>query len=136
VKFEIGGLIKLKKIIQLKEISLYKLLEESNEEHHEIIRSVWDDSGVHYLVFFNGQENVDEKAVVSVGPDLEYASLEDVLLVEVEGMRAVAFVRGRHCPRKAIGDVFSRFLNRSSRRSASRQFAVPNVEAHKLFSRK
>lgn len=82
----------------LPEYSLYQLLSESKAIHHAHIRDLWSDPENHYLVVFQ-KDSEEEKAVLSVGPDLDYRSINDVLEVEIDGMRPRAYVRSRHCPK-------------------------------------
>lgn len=103
----------------LEEFTLYNLLCHSRAEHHAGIRMLWADPKVQYLVLFAG-ESSDEKAILTVGPTLDYKSIEEILEVEVDGMIPVAFIKSRHhsrfdSTRKKILDR----LSHTGRRGAS-----------------
>ena len=75
-----------------REYSLYELLSESKPEHHEGIRELWGNTAVHYLVVF-GKKRMGEKAILSVGPDLDYRSLDEVMDLVLDGLRAIGYVK-------------------------------------------
>ncbi len=75
-----------------REYSLYELLSESKPEHHEGIRELWANISVHYLVVF-GKKRMGEKAILSVGPNLDYRSLDDVMDLILDGMRPIGYVK-------------------------------------------
>ncbi|MEO0794140.1 MAG: hypothetical protein AAFX93_03205 [Verrucomicrobiota bacterium] len=75
-----------------REYSLYELLSESKPEHHEGIRELWANTSVHYLVVF-GKKRMDQKAILSVGPRLEYTSLDDVMDLVIDGLEPVGYVK-------------------------------------------
>ena len=86
--------------LSLPEYSLYQLLSESKTSHHSHIRNLWADTNIHYLVVFQGKRE-DDRAILSVGPTLDYRSLKEVIELEIDGMRAQAYIRSRHCPQKS-----------------------------------
>ncbi|KAF0092910.1 MAG: ABC transporter [Puniceicoccaceae bacterium 5H] len=94
--------------MSLKEYSLYKLLSESKSDHHANIRVMWANPDNHYLVLFEDGDG-EEKAVMTVGPTLDYTSLDEVDGVEVGNLKAKAFVRCRHCPREGDGAASTGF---------------------------
>ncbi|MDP0500478.1 MAG: hypothetical protein Q7P63_10295 [Verrucomicrobiota bacterium JB022] len=94
--------------MSLKEYSLYKLLSESKSEHHANIRVMWANPDNHYLVLFEDAGG-SEKAVMTVGPTLDYTSLEEVDGIEVGSLKPKAFVRCRHCPRASEGPISTGF---------------------------
>ncbi|MGE9296226.1 MAG: hypothetical protein ACQKBV_08085, partial [Puniceicoccales bacterium] len=75
-----------------REYSLYELLSESKPEHHEGIRELWGNTSVHYLVVF-GKKRMGEKAILSVGPALDYTSLDDAMDLVIDGLRPIGFVK-------------------------------------------
>ncbi|WP_309399247.1 hypothetical protein [Cerasicoccus maritimus] len=68
------------------------MLSESKPEHHEGIRELWGNASVHYLVVF-GKKRMGEKAILSVGPDLDYKSLDEVMNLVLDGLRAIGYVK-------------------------------------------
>ncbi|WP_309387601.1 hypothetical protein [Cerasicoccus frondis] len=75
-----------------REFSLYELLSESKPEHHEGIRDLWGNTAVHYLVVF-GKKKIGEKAILSVGPSLDYETLDDVMDLVLDGLRPIGYVK-------------------------------------------
>jgi len=75
-----------------REYSLYELLSESKPEHHEGIRELWGNTSVHYLVVF-AKKRMGEKAILSVGPDLDYRSLDEVMDLVLDGLRPIGYVK-------------------------------------------
>jgi len=75
-----------------REYSLYELLSESKPEHHEGIRQLWATTSVHYLVVF-GKKRMGEKAILSVGPELDYTSLDDAMDLVIDGLRPIGYVK-------------------------------------------
>lgn len=75
-----------------REYSLYELLSESKPEHHEGIRELWGSASVHYLVVF-GKKRMGDKAILSVGPDLDYRSLDEVMNLVLDGLRPIGYVK-------------------------------------------
>lgn len=91
---------------------------------------LWADPKVQYLVLFVGN-NVEEKAIVTVGPELDYTTLEEIADVEVDGLVAAAFVKSRHynkfdSPRKKILDRLSNAGRELSRNPFDGIFGVGN----------
>ena len=94
----------------LQEFTLYELLGHSRPEHHANIRLLWADPKVQYLVLF--ADDSDGKAIITIGPELDYRRLEDVATIELDGMIPVAFIKARHfarfdSPRKKILEKLS-----------------------------
>lgn len=85
------------------EFSLYKLLSLSKTSHHANVRMLWADPEIHYLVLFEDAHS--ERAVLSVGPGLEYESLEELDGVSIDGMEPVGYVRCRNCPKRKKGQT-------------------------------
>ncbi len=79
---------------KLQEFTLYNLLGHSKPEHHEGIRILWADPKVDYLVLF-ADPRLKNKAILTVGKDYDYKSLEEIASIKVDGMKAVAFVKSR-----------------------------------------
>lgn len=75
-----------------REYSLYELLSESKPDHHEGIRELWATTSVHYLVVF-GKKRMGEKAILSVGPELDYRSLDEVMDLVLDGLRPIGYVK-------------------------------------------
>jgi len=75
-----------------REYSLYELLSESKPEHHEGIRELWGNTSVHYLVVF-GKKRMGEKAILSIGPTLDYNSLDDAMDLVIDGLRPIGYVK-------------------------------------------
>lgn len=102
--------------MSLPEYSLYQLLSESKTSHHSHIRGLWADPDIHYLVIFQGND-AEDKAILSVGPDLDYRSLKEVMEVEIDNMAPRAYVRSRHCPKKThsghTANIFKKNFNNS-----------------------
>ncbi len=101
----------------LHEFTLYELLSHSNVEHHANIRMLWADPKVQYLVLFADQ--YDGKAIITIGPDLDYRNLEEVTGLQLDAMIPVAFIKGRHfakfdSPRKKILERLSNATRNSS----------------------
>ncbi|MFB9899903.1 hypothetical protein ACFFOV_05730 [Cerasicoccus arenae] len=67
-------------------------MSESKPEHHEGIRELWGTANVHYLVVF-GKKRMGEKAILSVGPELDYTHLDDVMDLVLDGLRAIGYVK-------------------------------------------
>ncbi|MGF1452410.1 MAG: hypothetical protein ACFB21_10100 [Opitutales bacterium] len=89
----------------LQEFTLYELLSHSRPEHHANIRMLWADPKVQYMVLF--ADDQDGKAIITVGPELDYRTLAEIQDIELDGMIPVAFIKGRHfsrfdSPRKKI----------------------------------
>lgn len=104
--------------MSLPEYSLYQLLSESKTSHHSHIRGLWADPDIHYLVVFQGKGE-DDRAILSVGPDLDYRSLKEIVEVEIDGMKPQAYIRCRHCPKKThSGHTSNIFKKGQSGRSA------------------
>lgn len=112
--------------MSLKEYSLYKLLSESKSEHHANIRVMWANPDNHFLVLFEDGTGM-EKAVMTVGPKLDYTSLDDVDGIEVGSLKAKAFVRCRHCPRPSEGPVSTGFTRVPFGQSRSPFGTAPNA---------
>lgn len=113
---------------RLQEFTLYNLLSHSRPEHHGGIRILWADPKVQYLILFQGRDE-SEKAILTVGPELDYTSLEEITEVEVDGMTASAFVKSRHfskfdSPRKKILDRLSNAGRELSRNPFEGLFGV------------
>jgi len=81
--------------IDIPEISLNQLLTHSPADLHEHIRLTWADPRVHFLVLFRNEEDTEHK-LVTIGPMLDYTRLDRVLKLEIEGMRATAYVCSCH----------------------------------------
>lgn len=75
-----------------REYSLYELLAESKPEHHEGIRELWANNAVHYLVVF-GKKRMGEKAILSVGPSLDYQTMDEVMDLVLDGLRPIGYIK-------------------------------------------
>lgn len=89
----------------LQEFTLYELLSHSRPEHHANIRMLWADPKVQYLALF--ADDKDGKAIITIGPELDYTSLSEVASMQLDGMIPVAYIKSRHfskfdSPRKKI----------------------------------
>lgn len=53
---------------------------------------MWGSASVHYLVVF-GKKRMGDKAILSVGPDLDYRSLDEVMNLVLDGLRPIGYVK-------------------------------------------
>lgn len=119
--------------LKLESIPYHKLFEMTEPLYHQAINELWADPDVHYLALFSNEED-SEKAIVTVGPELEYSSLEGLEDVVIDGLKPIAFARSRHAGRKGgftrmFSDLFSKRVNtRVAREEMEKEVVTPPVE--------